>query len=143
VIIISTLLALSSASTQSAEMRPLLEAMKANSVEQAVAYAGRRCTALYLGMHSRFAKSGRPDIDELTQDLWNKYMSWMKVGFALTLRERENNGDGITFFESSVRGIAEGYGDVWNRNSDLTGSLFGEMTNQDDQVCTMLYEELK
>lgn len=141
---ISTLITLCSASVQSAEMRPLLKAMEDNPPEQALAYAGRRCSALFLAMMNRYQNSGRndPDMQTLIKGFETKYMEWAMVGLKLTMNEPANQNS-PDFFQKSVIRTAKAYGEVWDRNFDVSGNSFGSMTQEDSQSCNQLMELIK
>ena len=115
-------------------MKSLAEAVEDNSGVQAYAYMGRRCTALYLAMHARFKASGRSDSDDIIKDLWDKYMAWGELALMLTMQEPERQNT-FEFYQASVLRVSKGYGEMWDRNFDLTGSAFGDMTIQDSDYC--------
>ena len=133
---------LSTVSFAQTPMKPLVEAVDDNSGVQAYAYLGRRCTALYLAMHARFKASGQPSVEDIMKDLWDKYMAWNELGLMLTLQEpaRKNT---FEFYQDSVLRISQGYGDMWDRNYDLTGSAFGDMTAEDSDYCNIILTGLQ
>lgn len=120
-------------------MRPLVDAMADNPPEQALAYAGRRCTALFLGMMTRYRGSGRkdPDSEKLLQAFEERYAAWFALGMELTMREpaKQNSSE---FFIDSVTRTVKAYSDRWDNNFDLSGNSFGEMTSLDSQLCNHL-----
>ena len=142
VLIIALSVSVSAVSFAQTPMKPLAEAVDDNSGVQAYAYMGRRCTALYLAMHERFKASGQTGIDDIKNDLWDKYMAWNELGLMLTLKEpaRKNT---FEFYQGSILRIAQGYGEMWDRNFDLTGSAFGDMTAQDSDYCNIILTGLQ
>ena len=122
-------------------MRPMTDAVADNPPEQALAYAGRRCTALFLGMMTRYKNSGRADSDMKTiiKAFEEKYMAWTKFGLKLTMNEpaRQNS---LEFFNDSVLRTAKAYGALWDGNFDISGNSFGEMTQADTQACNILLD---
>lgn len=123
------------------QMRPMTDAMADNPPEQAFAYAGRRCTALFLGMMTRYQNSGRDDADmkAIIKAFEEKYIAWATVGMELTMNEsaRQNS---LEFFNDSVLRTAKAYGARWDGNFDISGNSFGEMTQADTQACNYLMD---